>query len=48
MLEGLCSGLPMITWPLLADQVFNEKLVVQVLRIGERVVIDLILYLIKL
>ena len=48
VLEGLCSGLPMITWPLLADQVFNEKLVVQVLRIGERVVIDLILCLIKL
>ncbi|EOY08012.1 UDP-Glycosyltransferase superfamily protein [Theobroma cacao] len=37
VLEGLCAGLPMITWPLLADQFFNEKLVVQILRIGERV-----------
>ncbi|XWS55906.1 hypothetical protein CRYUN_Cryun09bG0040300 [Craigia yunnanensis] len=37
VLEGLCAGLPMITWPLLAEQFFNEKLVVQVLRIGERV-----------
>ncbi|XWS43523.1 hypothetical protein CRYUN_Cryun16bG0111200 [Craigia yunnanensis] len=34
VLEGLCSGLPMITW---ADLFFNEKLVLQVLRIGERV-----------
>ncbi|XVF07800.1 hypothetical protein REPUB_Repub06bG0171000 [Reevesia pubescens] len=37
VLEGVCAGLPMITWPLLADQFFNEKLVVQVLKIGERV-----------
>ncbi|XVE96566.1 hypothetical protein REPUB_Repub02eG0233700 [Reevesia pubescens] len=37
VLEGVCAGLPMITWPFLADQFFNEKLVVQVLRIGERV-----------
>lgn len=31
-IEGICAGLPMITWPFLADQFFNEKLVVQVLR----------------
>ncbi|XVF55568.1 hypothetical protein PTKIN_Ptkin06aG0046400 [Pterospermum kingtungense] len=37
VVEGICAGLPMITWPFLADQFFNEKLVVQVLRIGERV-----------
>ncbi|EOY28615.1 UDP-Glycosyltransferase superfamily protein [Theobroma cacao] len=37
VLEGVAAGLPMVTWPLSADQFFNEKLVVQVLRIGERV-----------
>ncbi|KAL5807430.1 hypothetical protein ACOSQ4_030163 [Xanthoceras sorbifolium] len=30
----------MITWPLLAEQFVNEKFVVQVLRIGERVGAD--------
>ncbi|KAH7854302.1 hypothetical protein Vadar_012251 [Vaccinium darrowii] len=33
-LEGLCAGVPMVTWPLFADQFYNEKLVVQVLRVG--------------
>ncbi|XP_039142582.1 scopoletin glucosyltransferase-like [Dioscorea cayenensis subsp. rotundata] len=33
-LEGVCAGLPMITWPLFADQFYNEKLVVDVLKIG--------------
>ncbi|PSR98472.1 UDP-glycosyltransferase [Actinidia chinensis var. chinensis] len=33
-LEGVCAGMPMITWPILAEQFFNEKLVVQVLEIG--------------
>ncbi|KAJ0087988.1 hypothetical protein Patl1_32267 [Pistacia atlantica] len=33
-LEGICAGVPMITWPLFAEQFFNEKLVVQVLKIG--------------
>ncbi|PNX69363.1 anthocyanin 3'-O-beta-glucosyltransferase, partial [Trifolium pratense] len=27
-------GLPMVTWPLFAEHFFNEKLVVDVLRIG--------------
>ncbi|OVA17932.1 UDP-glucuronosyl/UDP-glucosyltransferase [Macleaya cordata] len=36
-LEGVCAGIPMITWPMFAEQFFNEKLVVQVLRIGVRV-----------
>ncbi|XP_048332884.2 soyasapogenol B glucuronide galactosyltransferase [Ziziphus jujuba] len=34
MLEGLNSRLPMITWPMFAEQFFNEKLLVDVLRIG--------------
>ncbi|KAL5060090.1 hypothetical protein RYX36_031694 [Vicia faba] len=33
-LEGISFGVPMITWPLFADQFLNEKLVTQVLRIG--------------
>ncbi|THG00299.1 hypothetical protein TEA_014668 [Camellia sinensis var. sinensis] len=33
-LEGACAGVPMITWPMLAEQFFNEKLVVQVLETG--------------
>ncbi|KAL6003422.1 UDP-glycosyltransferase [Asimina triloba] len=33
-LEGICAGLPMISWPLLAEHFLNEKLVVQVLGIA--------------
>lgn len=36
-LEAVCAGVPMATWPIFAEQFFNEKLVVQVLKIGERV-----------
>lgn len=36
-LEGVCAGVPMVTWPIFAEQFFNEKLVAQVLKIGERV-----------
>nr|UXB92748.1 glycosyltransferase [Helleborus thibetanus] len=32
--EGISAGLPMITWPMFADQFYNEKLVTQVLKIG--------------
>lgn len=40
-LESVCSGVPMITWPLFAEQFFNEKLVVEVLRIGIRVGVEI-------
>lgn len=33
-LEGICAGVPMVTWPLFAEQFFNEKLVTQILKIG--------------
>ncbi|KAJ8754015.1 hypothetical protein K2173_001913 [Erythroxylum novogranatense] len=33
-LESITAGIPMITWPLFADQFLNEKLVVKVLRTG--------------
>lgn len=33
-LEGLSSGVPMMTWPLSAEQFTNEKLVSRVLKVG--------------
>ncbi|XP_074278675.1 soyasapogenol B glucuronide galactosyltransferase-like [Silene latifolia] len=34
MLEGITAGLPLVTWPLYAEQFYNERLVVDVLKIG--------------
>lgn len=39
-LEGLCSGVPMITWPLFSEQFVNEAMVVDVLRVGVRVGVE--------
>ncbi|PON40835.1 UDP-glucuronosyl/UDP-glucosyltransferase [Parasponia andersonii] len=36
-LEGVSAGVPMVTWPVAAEQFYNEKLVTQVLRIGVEV-----------
>ncbi|XP_030494377.2 UDP-glycosyltransferase 73C11 [Cannabis sativa] len=33
-LEAVCAGVPMVTWPLFADQFLNEKLAAQVLNIA--------------
>ncbi|XP_020236635.1 scopoletin glucosyltransferase [Cajanus cajan] len=33
-LEAVTAGVPMVTWPIAAEQFFNEKLVVEVLQIG--------------
>ncbi|KAG5051391.1 hypothetical protein AAZX31_02G098700 [Glycine max] len=36
-LESVCAGVPMITWPLSAEQFSNEKLITEVLKIGVQV-----------
>nr|UXB92760.1 glycosyltransferase [Helleborus thibetanus] len=36
ILEGISAGMPMITWPIFAEQFHNEKFVTQVLKIGIR------------
>ncbi|KAH1039623.1 hypothetical protein J1N35_041366 [Gossypium stocksii] len=33
-IESVCFGVPMITWPQFSEQFFNEKLIVQILKIG--------------
>ncbi|KGN43913.1 scopoletin glucosyltransferase [Cucumis sativus] len=33
-LEGVAAGVPMVTWPVAAEQFYNEKLVTEVLKIG--------------
>lgn len=33
-LEGICAGLPMVTWPVFAEQFYNEKMVTEVLGTG--------------
>ncbi|KAJ4979859.1 hypothetical protein NE237_010639 [Protea cynaroides] len=39
-LEGVSAGVPMITWPMFADQFYNEKLIVQILGIGIRIGVE--------
>ncbi|PIN14745.1 UDP-glucuronosyl and UDP-glucosyl transferase [Handroanthus impetiginosus] len=36
-LEGVCAGVPMVTWPMFAEQFYNEKFIVNVLGIGVRI-----------
>jgi UDP-glucosyl transferase 73C len=42
-LEGICAGVPMMTWPMFAEQFLNEKLIVQILEVGVRVGVELAL-----
>ncbi|KAL2345138.1 hypothetical protein Fmac_006423 [Flemingia macrophylla] len=39
-LEAVSAGVPMLTWPLFGDQFYNEKYVVQILRLGVRVGVE--------
>ena len=32
--EGVCAGLPLLTWPMFSEQFLNERFVVEVLKIG--------------
>ncbi|XP_074276516.1 UDP-glycosyltransferase 73D1-like [Silene latifolia] len=40
-IEGISSGVPMVTWPQFAEQFFNEKLVVEILKTGVRIGVDI-------
>ncbi|XVF36318.1 hypothetical protein REPUB_Repub19eG0047900 [Reevesia pubescens] len=40
ILESITLGVPMATWPISADQFYNEKLVTRVLRIGVEVGVE--------
>lgn len=40
-LEGICAGLPLITWPIFAEQFCNEKFIVNVLKTGLRVGVEI-------
>ncbi|KAI3986935.1 hypothetical protein MKX01_039870 [Papaver californicum] len=40
VLEGLSAGVPMITWPIFAEQFHNENFITQVLKIGIRVGVE--------
>ncbi|KAE9621794.1 hypothetical protein Lal_00032590 [Lupinus albus] len=39
-LEAICAGVPMLTWPLFGDQFFNERFIVQILRVGVSVGVE--------
>ncbi|KAL2481335.1 UDP-glycosyltransferase 73C4 [Abeliophyllum distichum] len=36
-LEGVSAGVPMITWPMFAEQFYNENFIINVLEIGVRI-----------
>ncbi|XP_022144603.1 UDP-glycosyltransferase 73C6-like [Momordica charantia] len=39
-IEAIATGVPMVAWPLFADQMFNEMLIVQILKIGASVGVE--------
>ncbi|KAF3328508.1 UDP-glycosyltransferase 73C6-like protein [Carex littledalei] len=40
ILESICAGVPMITWPHFADQFLNEILIVEILKIGVKIGVE--------
>ncbi|GJT91921.1 UDP-glycosyltransferase 73E1-like protein [Tanacetum coccineum] len=40
-LESICAGVPMVTWPFFADQFFNEIFIVEILKIGVRIGVEI-------
>lgn len=40
VLEAICAGLPILAWPMMAEQSFNAKMVVEEIKIGLRVRTD--------
>ncbi|GJU94398.1 UDP-glycosyltransferase 73E1-like protein [Tanacetum coccineum] len=40
-LESTCAGVPMVTWPFFADQFFNEIFIVEILKIGVRIGVEI-------
>lgn len=41
VLESVCAGLPMVTWPHFADQFINETFIVEILKIGVRIGVEI-------
>jgi flavonol-3-O-L-rhamnoside-7-O-glucosyltransferase len=39
-LESICTGVPMITWPHIADQFLNEMLIAEILKIGVKIGVE--------
>ncbi|CAJ2632507.1 unnamed protein product [Trifolium pratense] len=39
-IEAICAGVPMVTWPLFADQFLNESFVVQILKVGVKIGVE--------
>jgi UDP-glucosyl transferase 73C len=40
ILEGICAGVPLITWPLMGDHFLNGKLAEQILKIAVRIRVE--------
>ncbi|PNX62153.1 UDP-glycosyltransferase 73C2-like protein, partial [Trifolium pratense] len=40
-IEAICAGVPMVTWPLFADQFLNETLAVQILKVGVKIGVEI-------
>ncbi|KAI3822545.1 hypothetical protein L1987_10136 [Smallanthus sonchifolius] len=40
-LEAICAGVPVVTWPFFADQFLNETFIVEILKIGVRIGVEI-------